>query len=174
MTCDRYRRQLALLVGNDLDPREASDVRQHLIACPGCQAHWNSLQASTNVLYSVSHQSAVRVNGTLWPAIRAKVAARPTVLSETAPSWFTLSAFAAVCAAVVWFTLSTPVFDFDLNTVEVADIEAGRETARPASHRFPELHFVDDAQPPVQIFPEGDAAQRMPMPPSSFGEPRSF
>lgn len=174
MTCDRYRRQLALLVGNDLDPREASDVRQHLIACPACQAHWNSLQASTNVMHSVSHQASVPASGTLWPEIRVKLAARPTVLSESTPSWFTLSAFAAVCAAVVWFTLSTPVFDFDLNTMEVAEIEAGREVVRPASNRFPELHLVDDAQPPVQIFPEGDASQRVPTPPSSFGEPRSF
>jgi hypothetical protein len=174
MTCDRYRRQLALLVGNDLDPREAAEVRQHLGGCAACQAQWNSIQISTSVLQSVSQQSMLPASGSLWPEVRSKLAVRPVVLKESAPSWLTIGAFSGVCAAVVWFTLSTPVFDFDINNVEVAEFEAGRDVAKPATNRFPDLHLVDDAQPPVRIFSDGEVPQRAATPPSSLGEPRSF
>jgi anti-sigma factor RsiW len=179
MTCDRFRPKLALLVGNDLDPREASEVRQHLGGCPACQAQWDAIQASTMVLktvvlHSVARQATLPASGSLWPMVRAKLVKQSTRAPESTPSWFTIGAFSAVCAAVVWLTLSTPVFDFDVNSDQIAELDGERDVAKPATSRFPELHLVDDAQAPVQIFPEGEAPARMSTPPSSFGDPRSF
>ncbi|MDB5391393.1 MAG: hypothetical protein JWM11_7039, partial [Planctomycetaceae bacterium] len=169
MTCERYRPQLALLVGNDLDPREASEVRQHLGGCPGCQAQWDAIQASTGVLQTVAREASLpavggSTNSSLWPSIRLKLAPQPTVAPASAPSWLTIGAFSAVCAAVVWLTLSTPVFDFDANNPNLAEIEGARDVTKPVSSRLPELHFVDDAQPPIQIFPEGEVPNRLPTP----------
>lgn len=174
MTCDRYRPQLALLVGNDLDPREASEVRQHLGGCPVCQAQWDSLQASTGVLHTVARLATVPASASVWAAVRPKLVVQPKKTPDATPSWFTIGAFSAVCAAVVWLTISTPVFDFDVNNVNLADIEGTRDVVKPASSRLPDLHLVDDAQPPVRIFLDGEAPPRMPTPPTTFGDPRSF
>lgn len=174
MSCDRHRPLLALLVGNDLDQREASDVRKHLGDCASCQAHWDELQASTGVLHSVARDTSRPASGSLWPKISSELAARPVKLPDAAPSWFTLGAFAAACAAVVWLTLSTPVFDFDGGKAGLATDEGPREVVQPVSSRFPGLHNVDNAQAPVQVFPDGEVPQRLLTPPSSFSDPRSF
>jgi len=191
MICDRFRPRLALLVGNDLDSREASEVRQHLFGCRACQAQWEALQISTGALRSVSRQSPTSGNGiphgnphggqvshsgSLWPRIHAQLVRQPVPLAESAPSWFTVGAFTAACAAIMWLTLSTPVFDFESQELAIGDLQVAppRDVAKPASGRFPALHLIDDAQPPVQIYPAGDISQQLVAPPSSFGDPRSF
>lgn len=316
MTCDRFHIQLALLVGNDLDPREAVEVRQHLMGCPACQKRWSALLSSNGAIQSVARQSsypvdrtsestrsvgphitdrglsggnassgnasgehlnnfdrtaagapeagsseefatagdsvveslgsesgtsdaagvggsvsradAVRIDGkridgagigasSLWPQVRSRLPGRATkspavrpaaIEGDAAPSWWTVGAFSAVCAAVIWLTVTTPVFDFGVGNSEIAGsgLPAGSVTARnlrnarllpadltvgnlsdgsrggmssrdvtePPVNDFPRLHLVEDAQPPIQIFPEAENSQRLLNPPTTFGDPRSF
>ncbi len=180
MNCDRYRPLLALLVGNDLDPREAADVRQHLSSCACCQSHWKSLEASMKVLQVVSHRTVAPMSWNLWAELSKRVGGRPAVAREPAPGWLTLGAFTAACAAVLWLTVSTPVFDFELGDVQLADAGTGqfaapRSTANPFS---PQLQLINDIQPaiPFQFAPDGAVESSNPMEASSrmLGGPRSF
>ena len=180
MTCDRYRPLLALLVGNDLDPREVPAVRRHLGDCAGCQAHWQSLQTSTGVLQTVAQRTIVPASVSIWFRLSKRLASRLAVAREDAPGWLTLGAFSAACAALLWLTVSTPIFDFDFREVQVADLEqASTPTASPFAGQYPSVQFANNAQPmiPVAIVPqgpEGSSGQSLISPQKLFGGPRSF
>ncbi len=179
MTCDRYRPMLALLVGNDLDPREAAEVRHHLSDCGCCQGQWEALQAAIGSLQLVSRNTVIPEKGSLWPLVSRRVKSRPVVVDETAPGWLTLGAFAAACAAVLWLTVSTPVFDFDFRDAQLAELDTNQiPTDRPISRQSPQIQLVDDVQPaiPFQLTPDGidfQAGQAQ-ISPRLFGGPRSF
>ena len=179
MTCDRFRPLLALLVGNDLDPREAAEVRQHMGDCNCCQIQWESLQAAIGSLQLVSRNTVVPERGSLKAQVLRRVKSRPAVSSETAPGWLTLGAFSMACAAVLWLTVSTPVFDFDFQDSQFANLDVGSVPEfRPTASHSPHMQLVDDAQPaiPIQFTPEGieyQAGQGY-VSPRLFGGPRSF
>jgi hypothetical protein len=179
MTCDRFRPLLALLVGNDLDSREAAEVRQHLETCAACRGEWASLQDAIGALQVVSHKPVVPDHVSLWPKVARNLRLRPVASIEAAPGWLTLSAFAAACAAVMWLTISTPVFDFDFRDPQVAELNAdGFPPVRPVSNQNSLVQLVNDAQPaiPLQMLPEGFDPQNshVQMAPRLFGGPRSF
>ena len=180
MTCDRYRPQLALLVGNDLDSREAVDVRQHLSACAGCRAHWQALELSMNSLHTVSQKTVTPEFRSVWPDLSQRLQRRAVRANEPAPGWLTLGAFTAACAAVLWLTVSTPVFDFELRDAQVADFSPEQMSAapRPATGQFPQLQFVNDAQPVIPFDINGGLADeslsQLPNPNPILGGPRSF
>ena len=179
MTCDRYRPLLALLVGNDLGSREGVEVRQHLSDCAACQAHWESLQTSIIALRLVSQQTVVPVSESIWHKLSRRLRSRPTQPHEDAPGWLTLGAFSAACAAVLWLTVSTPVFDFDFREVQVADLPQVQQApvTSPFASQYPSMQLINDAQSmiPVEIIGEGDEAshQRL-VSPRSLGGPRHF
>ncbi len=194
MTCDRYRPLLALLVGNDLDPREAAEVRQHVSGCAGCQAQWKSLESSMKVLQTVSQKTVTPESGKLWPELSKRVGVRPSATREPAPGWMTLGAFTAACAAVLWLTVSAPVFDFDFGEAQLAELNADQMPA-PGSMagapmagspmvggaiagQFPQLQFVNDTQPaiPFRFAPDGaiESASPLEVPSRVLGGPRSF
>lgn len=178
MTCDRYRPLLALLAGNDLGSREGAEVRQHLSDCAACQAHWESLQTSMTALHMVSQQTVVPVSESIWYKLSRRLGSRPMLPREDAPGWLTLGAFSAACVAVLWLTVSTPVFDFDFREVQVADLPSVQQApANPFASQYPSMQLVNDAQSmiPVEIVAEGDdgSNQRL-VSPRSPGGPRSF
>lgn len=178
MTCDRYRPLLALLVGHDLDPREAADVRQHLSACTCCQSHWKSLQSSMNVLQVVSQKTVTPASWNLWPELARRIRGRSTVTREPAPGWLTLGAFTAACAAVLWLTVSTPVFDFELSDAQLAGIDADPFSAprSPVGQFSPQLQLINDTQPaiPFQFAPDGTSPVSIEASSRMLGGPRSF
>ena len=179
MTCDRYRPLLALLVGNDLDPREAADARQHVSGCASCQSQWISLQSSMVVLQVLSHRTVTISPGNLWPELSKRVGVRRTAAREPAPGWMTLGAFTAACAAVLWLTVSAPVFDFDMGEAQVAQLNADPLMAPfPSAGRFgPQLQFVNDTQPAIPFQVAADGAIETPVgqvPSPMLGGPRSF
>lgn len=179
MTCDRYRPQLALLVGNDLDSREAVDVRQHLSGCPSCRAHFDALELSMNSLQAVSQKTVTPEFRSLWPALSQRLQKRAVLANEPAPGWMTLGAFAAACAAVLWLTVSTPVFDFELTDAQVADFTHQQlSSPRPAASQFPQLQFVNAAQPVIPFDITGglvdESFGELPNPERILGGPRSF
>lgn len=179
MTCDRYRPLLALLVGNDLDPREAAEVRQHLSDCTCCQTQWASLQAAVGALQLVSQQTVIPDSSSLWPQLSRRVKAQQLRIAESAPGWLTLGAFAAACVAVLWLTVSTPVFDFDFRDAQFAELDSTQMPAgRSASEQYPQVQLVNDAQPVIPIrmvAPVGnDPLGQVEVSPRLFGGPRSF
>jgi hypothetical protein len=178
MTCDRYRPLLALLVGNDLDPREAADVRQHVNGCASCQTQWKSLESSMVVLQVVSQRTVTPAPRNLWPELSKRIGVRPAAAREPAPGWMTLGAFTAACAAVLWLTVSAPVFDFDLGEAQVAEVNAGQLMApiSSAGQFGPQLQFVNDTQPaiPFQVTPDGAIESPMGQVSPMMGGPRSF
>lgn len=50
MNCTIARRQMALKVGNDLNPNESQDVDQHLQECLDCRAAYEELLANAELL----------------------------------------------------------------------------------------------------------------------------
>lgn len=179
MTCERYRPLLALLVGNDLDPREAAEVRQHMSDCSCCQAQWASLQAAVGALQLVSQQTVIPDSSSLWPQLSRRVKSQPMGASESAPGWLTLGAFAVACVAVLWLTVSTPVFDFDFRDAQFAELDSTQMPAgRSASEQYPQVQLVNDAQPviPIRMVAPGEDDQtgRVQAAPRLFGGPRSF
>lgn len=184
MTCDRYRPLLALLVGNDLDPREAVEVRQHISGCASCQSQWKSLEAAGKALQAVSHQAVIPAGGSLWPELSKRVGGRAAVAREAAPGWLTLGAFSAACAAVLWLTVSTPVFDFDFREAQLAESDGGggldlEQSVAPrgfADQLPPQLQLVNDTQPaiPFEFGPSNELLVPQQGPSRNLGGPRSF
>ena len=130
-------------------------------------------------LQVVSQQTVVPVSESIWHKLSPRLGSRPMLPREEAPGWLTLGAFSAACAAVLWLTVSTPVFDFDFREVQVADLQPvqGLGTS-PFASQYPSMQFVDHAQPliPVEIVGEGDEASsnQQLVSPRSLGGPRSF
>lgn len=179
MTCERFRPLLALLIGNDLDTREAAEVRQHLSDCAGCQRHWEGLQTAIGALQLVSRDTVLPERGSLRALVTRRMNNQIVKVPESAPGWLTLGAFATACAAVLWLTVSTPVFDFDFRDAQLAETDGiSLPIARPMGSQGPQIQFVDDTQPaiPVQFTPHGiDYYGGQPVvAPRLFGGPRSF
>jgi anti-sigma factor RsiW len=70
--CFFVRKQLALLVGDDLPDRPKRAVKAHLDACPTCRRHLAVLKGSrAAMLQGVAEHSAG--GASLWPAIRSRL-----------------------------------------------------------------------------------------------------
>lgn len=201
MNCDRSRPKLALLVGNDLDPREASEVRLHLATCAQCQSQFDSLAAATGVLHSLACCPALAEEQSLWsrvaPLLVNKLSKKDSLHrktpvnvncktdAEAAPSWLTIAGFSVACAAVLWLTFSTPVFDFDIpagtgyaNVPDSVVPNSVPLAVSPGSSQVPRLMTVGENGPTETVELTADGVWvpvvRPMLPPSSFGEPRSF
>lgn len=174
MSCDRYRPLLALLVGNDLDSREAAEVRQHLSDCSCCQATWAGLQNAVGVLQLVSQQTVVPESSSLRKQVLRRLNSQPTIAAEPAPGWLTLGAFSAACVAVLWLTVSTPVFDFNFSDPQMAemDMTSPLPTARANAEQYPQLQLVGTNS--RQYVADESDRQSVQVSPRLFGRPRSF
>jgi len=106
MNCKQAKTQLALLIGNDLEPCALQEVRNHLGQCVGCRQHFERLSRALEVLqapprsWNPEHES-------LWPKLSTRLASpaagqKPHRLSGWAPSL----AVAAACLAMFWVVSS--------------------------------------------------------------------
>jgi hypothetical protein len=106
MNCKQAKTQLALLIGNDLEPAALQEVRNHVSQCVGCRQHFEQLSSALEVLqapprsWNPEHES-------LWPKLSARLASptagqKPHRLSGWAPSL----AVAAACVAMFWVVSS--------------------------------------------------------------------
>ncbi len=102
MNCKQAKTQVALLIGNDLEPTALAEVRNHLGQCAGCRQHFERLSSCLEVL-----QAPLRAynaeDESLWPKLSARLASpnagqNPHRLSGWAPTL----AVAAACTAMVW------------------------------------------------------------------------
>lgn len=111
MNCKQAKLELALLAGHDLDGASEQQVRRHLAECPCCRDHWQALEGSLAVLQQVAAAEDVRetkpVRGaaqgepSLWPALAARIDARPARLpAPQFPRWVPATAVAAACIAL--------------------------------------------------------------------------
>ena len=105
--CVRVRRQLALLVGDDLPEREKTSVESHLTRCAGCREHRASLERSREALAGLRAESAEPSSaGSLWPALRDRLASVET--SRPRRSWFPAGAMLAASIAMAIVLLNKP------------------------------------------------------------------
>jgi predicted anti-sigma-YlaC factor YlaD len=103
MNCKIAQSQLALLVGNDLEPAAVDQVRKHLDKCDCCRRHFDRLTAAQEALQAPAEGAWSATDESLWPKLSVRLA------SATAGSkphrlngWAASLAVAAACTAMVW------------------------------------------------------------------------
>jgi hypothetical protein len=106
MNCKQAKTQLALLIGNDLEPCALQEVRNHLAECVGCRQHLKQLSSALEVLQSPP-RSWNPEHESVWPKLSARLASptadqKPHRLSGWAPSL----AVAAACLGMFWVVSS--------------------------------------------------------------------
>jgi len=101
MNCKRAKTQLALLIGNDLEPVAVQEVRKHLDECGSCREHLQRLSASLDVLQAPVNSTWNAQSESLWPKLSVRLA------SQGAPSkahrmngWAASLSVAAACTAM--------------------------------------------------------------------------
>ncbi|MCY2964163.1 MAG: zf-HC2 domain-containing protein [Planctomycetota bacterium] len=105
--CRKYRADLALLAGNDLDAATRLEVERHVVTCPECRAHWQELQSSQQALEQ-SRGTAVVVSletSSVWVDVQRQI----RVVDERSRrgswrGWLPAVAMAAACLAVILIT----------------------------------------------------------------------
>jgi hypothetical protein len=108
MNCKRVKTQIALLIGNDLDPVTAQSVRKHLDECAGCRQHLQQLSSCLEALQGPVNAPWTGAES-LWPELSAKLATRAKNAGETEKphrlnGWAPTVAVAAACALMFWLT----------------------------------------------------------------------
>lgn len=97
--CRRYRRQLPLLVGGDLDERLALRVRLHLRNCPECAAAAEAMRRAHSVLQESAAEPVPMRGESLWPGLRPLCRTENASRSEWR-GWLPTACLAAACLAV--------------------------------------------------------------------------
>ena len=106
MNCKQAKTQVALLIGNDLEPTALQEVRNHLGQCAGCRQHFERLSSCLEVLQAPP-RAWNSEDESLWPKLSARLASanagqKPHRLSGWAPTL----AVAAACTAMFWVASS--------------------------------------------------------------------
>jgi len=57
MSCDKYQKKIALMVGNDLREKEVFTVRRHLEQCPSCRHLATELEESQQAIRSLADEN---------------------------------------------------------------------------------------------------------------------
>src|SRR5579872_3777808 len=102
MNCKQAKTQVALLIGNDLEPAATADVRNHLGQCVSCRQHFEKLSSCLEVLQAPPRGFNPEEES-LWPKLSVRLASssapqKPHRLNGWAPSL----AVAAACTAMLW------------------------------------------------------------------------
>jgi hypothetical protein len=102
MNCKQAKSQVALLIGNDLEPSALADVRGHLGQCVSCRQHFDKLSSCLEVLQAPP-RGYNSEDESLWPKLSVRLASpsagqKPHRLSGWGPSL----AVAAACTAMFW------------------------------------------------------------------------
>ena len=134
MNCKQAKSQVALLIGNDLEPAALADVRHHLGQCVSCRQHFDKLSSCLEVLQSPPRGFNLE-DESLWPKLSVRLASptagqKPHRLNGWAPSL----AVAAACTAMFWV----------------------------ASKNWLPTAGVEQAVPPGMVYPTGDRPSENP------------
>ncbi|NOX97475.1 MAG: zf-HC2 domain-containing protein [Nitrospirae bacterium] len=74
MRCKKYRRLLALYVGNDLSPKQNRSLENHLSGCSECRRELSLLQTSQEVIKRIGKADVPELKWEeFWPPIRRQV-----------------------------------------------------------------------------------------------------
>ena len=105
--CQKYRQDLALLVGQDLDVVAQVEAERHVATCPDCRVHLQSLRSGQQVLQQARTQSPSNVaeEASVWGGVSRQI----RVLDERAGranwrGWLPAVALAAACLTVTVIT----------------------------------------------------------------------
>ncbi len=105
--CRKYRADLALLAGNDLDAVTRLEVERHIVTCPECRAHWQELQSSHQALEQSRGTAVVASSETnsVWVDVQRQI----RVVDERSRrgswrGWLPAVAMTAACLAIVLIT----------------------------------------------------------------------
>lgn len=102
MKCKRAKSEIALWVGNDLDENDEQQVARHVARCPQCRDHATELKASLQFLQRPSDDQAIAPQGSIWPAMTAKLAAVDASRHmDRFNGWVPALTVAAACLAIV-------------------------------------------------------------------------
>ncbi len=111
LRCWRVRKQLPMLLGDDLTGSQKKSVDLHVDACPDCREHLAALEHSHNLLLQCREAIGEPQEVTsLWPAIRGQLI-RVETISPPAHSWMPvgtlLAASVAIAVVLVHGTIDT-------------------------------------------------------------------
>ena len=106
--CRKFRIDLALLAGNDLEGAARLAAERHAVTCPECRDYWQSLSSSQQLLERVRAEEVQRVQeitsgeDSVWSDVCRQI----RVIDErhqfgTWRGWLPTGALAAACLAVV-------------------------------------------------------------------------
>src|SRR5215471_7207140 len=70
MSCEHWRKQIALYVEGDVSPRKSSQVRKHVDSCPACRRFAQELTQTQVVLRSLGHEA---IDGRVFEGIQDRV-----------------------------------------------------------------------------------------------------
>jgi len=112
MNCRTARRKTALLVGEDLGPKEAAALTAHLRGCAGCESHHQNLLASADVLVACNGNSVRRDRESIWPDVRANVEVMETAKASRRRFSSSGLMVAAVTACVLAVAVAPELFRF--------------------------------------------------------------
>jgi len=168
--CQKYRQDLALLVGQDLDVVAQLEAERHVATCPQCREHLQSMRSGQRVLQQARTQQPAPVaeEASVW----AGVSRQMRVLDERAGrsnwrGWLPAVALAAACLTVT--VITTDMMGSSANVDGLA-----QQSVRPQGFVTPNRNVANptsNAQPMVVPLP-GSALQNGPRPDESNWIPR--
>lgn len=124
MRCKQARRELALWVGGDHDPRLYPLLESHLESCPECRAFAREIKSSLDPLRAVSSVSPATVGSSsdnsssdgigggwsLWPSVQARLSRRRVQfndLLDTPVGWVPVTGLTVACLTLFIVVFNT-------------------------------------------------------------------
>ena len=103
MNCKKAKSHVALLIGQDLEPAVAEELRNHLDQCGDCHDHYRQMASCLEVLQTPEVEAWNTPGDSLWPQLSVRLAARPANRKPHRYSgWAPSLAVAAACTAMFW------------------------------------------------------------------------
>jgi anti-sigma factor RsiW len=110
MKCEDCRLLIEEYLDLELPPNSASEVGEHLAACPACAAEARGLQLEQETY--TKYQPTVQVSPAMWPSIRQRIANDPVQPRnfETASFWSRLGSAVSLPRMSGWATAGLVIF----------------------------------------------------------------
>jgi len=83
MNCRIARRRIPLLIGNDLSPKEAEPVEEHVADCDSCQRHVEDLLNSSDALMVYGAEALNQRKTSVWNNVSEQLPERPETPART-------------------------------------------------------------------------------------------
>ncbi len=105
MQCKTAQRQMALAVGDDLEPAEAQELQRHLAQCSVCRGLWEQHRQAFAVLQDSRVVASAVKRDSVWPSVATRLQQRQAGGRRGANSLW-ISGLAIASAIVVVFVFS--------------------------------------------------------------------